>query len=165
MSNCVEVYSLIWYNVGIDHVFAKCVPYWDCGNNDKTRTSVLAWSACACAGLEVSGGKCNPHLRFGGLSIYITTNFTVLSIAKELHFVNINISIYWQSAISTKMRLKGCSPNLDFCALCPRETCPKKAIEDFEWQSPIHFLLCCCYHRGCPYLPTVHHRHSQSHSQ
>ena len=57
MSNCVEVYSLIWYIVGIYSVFAKCVPHWDCGNNGKTRTSVLAWSASAYAGSGVSGGE------------------------------------------------------------------------------------------------------------
>ena len=69
-----------------------------------------------------------------------------------LYSVNINISIYRKSEICTKMQLKGNSHNWDFCALCLHETCPKKAIEDFEWQSPIHFLLCCCYHRGCPYF-------------
>lgn len=48
------------------------------------------------------------------------------------------------------MQLKGCSPNLDFCALCLRETCPKKAIEDFERQSQIQFLLCSRCHYCCP---------------
>ena len=51
-----------------------------------------------------------------------------------------------------KNAVKSKLSNWDFCALCLHETCPKKAIEDFEWKSPIHFLLCCCYHRGCSYF-------------
>lgn len=39
-------------------------------------------------------GKCNSHLRFGGLSIYISTNLTVLrSIARVMPSVNTIISV------------------------------------------------------------------------
>ena len=101
-------------------------------------------------------GKCDSHLRFGGLSIYFSINFTLLSITQKSHSVKVNAFIYSKSTMCAKKQSKRCPWKSDLCALRRCETCAKKGLKILNGSPRFIFFYVAVITRGCPCFHSEH---------